>query len=356
MMKEMILPRVAIGIDALDGLEEQIRIYGRKVALIHGKKAYEASSDLVLDALKNVTVSENIWYGENVTQTAISRLTQSKGVQEADVLIALGGGKCIDTVKMVGEICHKPVISIATIASTCAAVTKISILYNEDGSFKEVYHLKAAPVYTFIPTGIIANAPDRYFWAGMGDAMAKHVESIFSARNDQPDFSSLYGLTVSSLCFDPILKCGKQALDDCKAHRVSDAFETVCMSIIVATGSVSLSVNPAYNSALAHALFYGLTCREVVEKNHLHGEIVSYGTLVQLMMDEQYDTLKTLYAFHQSIGLPTKLKDLELDINEPLEDVLHLTEINSELEYVPYPVKRDMIYTAMEKLEKYNGE
>ena len=41
-----------------------------------------------------------------------------------------------------------------------------------------------------------------------------------------------------------------------------------------------------YNGGIAHALFYGLTKRKHIEKGHLHGEVVSYGTLVNLMVDK----------------------------------------------------------------------
>ena len=35
------------------------------------------------------------------------------------------------------------------------------------------------PVHTFIDTAIIAEAPDKYLWAGIGDALSKEVESTF---------------------------------------------------------------------------------------------------------------------------------------------------------------------------------
>ena len=61
----------------------------------------------------------------------------------------------------------------------------------------------------------------------------------------------------------PILEKGEKAYDDVKAHVVSKEVDDVIKSIIIATGSVSLSVNPDYNSALAHALYYGLTAEKV---------------------------------------------------------------------------------------------
>ena len=116
-----------------------------------------------------------------------------------------------------------------------------------------------------------------------------------------------------------------------------------------------LLVHPDYNSALAHALFYGLTVREHIEKNHLHGEVVSYGTLVQLMMDGQQEMLQKAYAFHRQIGLPVCLADLELSKDDPLSDVLEMAEKNQELNHVPYPVTQALIRKAIDDLENYAG-
>ena len=160
-------------------------------------------------------------------------------------------------------------------------------------------------------------------------------------------------MTISKLCYEPILEKGEKAYDDVKAHVVSKEVDDVIKSIIIATGSVSLSVNPDYNSALAHALYYGLTVREWMERKHLHGEIVSYGTLVQLLLDEQYEELRRVYDFNKKVGLPVCLKDLDLTKEDPLDDVLDATIVNQELDHIPYPITKDMVRDAIAKLEDY---
>jgi glycerol dehydrogenase len=92
-----------------------------------------------------------------------------------------------------------------------------------------------------------------------------------------------------------------------------------------------------------------------MEQKHLHGEIVSYGTLVNLAMDKQYDELKRVYDFNVSIGLPTKLKDLDLDREDPLDDILAATVVNQELTHVPYPVTKELVREAIDYLEDYYG-
>lgn len=353
-MNSTFLPRFTMGIGACQSIKNFIN-ENSKVAILYGNKAYQAAKSYVDEAINeaklDVVVLEN--YGKEATYESVERILNLKHIHEVEALIAVGGGKCIDTVKYVGHVLNLPVYTIPTIASTCAAVTKISIMYHADGSFKDIPKLHQPPVHCFIEPRIIAHAPIQYLWAGIGDTMAKHVESVFSAKNDELDYASELGIKIGENCYYPMLRDGAQALEDAKEHRITTQLERVIQNILITTGSVSLSVDPAYNSALAHALFYGLTVREHIEKNHLHGEVVSYGTLVQLMMDKQESMLEKTFQFHQQIGLPTCLADLELDIHDDLSDILEKAEANSELEHVPYPVTKELILKAIKDLEIY---
>lgn len=357
-MESLYLPRFTCGQDAYDNFDVILNEYGNKCALIYGEKAYKASKDALLSALDkaHIEVTSQQLYGHNATFENVDRLCEIDGVKAADYILAIGGGKCIDTVKCVGEKIGKPVFSCPTIGSNCAPVTKISIMYYETGEFREIVQLKQPPVHCFINTNVVVNAPEEYYWAGIGDTMAKHIESLFSARGDILPYSAELGVKAGELCYYDVIKNGIKAYKDACAHKTSFEFEKVLLDIIISTGVVSVSVGVDYNSALAHALYYGLTVRNDVAEKHLHGEIVSYGTLVQLMMDKQDEMLKKTWLFNKELNLPTKLKDLGLDVNEDLSDILHVTEINQELIHVPYPVKAPLILESIKKLETYNGE
>lgn len=272
------------------------------------------------------------------------------------MLLAVGGGKCLDTVKLAADHLGKPVFTVPTIASNCAPITKISIMYHEDGSFCDIPRLHHVPAHCFIDPRIILAAPIKYFRAGIGDAMAKNVESEWSAKAGEPlDYGSELGITAGKLCFYPFLKEGKKALKDAEAGVVTEELEDCILNVAISPGIVSVSVHPYYNGGIAHALFYGLTCRKHIEKHHLHGEVVSYGTLVNLMVDQNMEKLKLAYDFNKEVGLPTCLADLELEKDDPLEDVLRITMENQELTHTPYPVDAKMIHEAILKLEDYRG-
>ena len=350
------LTQFTIGEDAFDAFSVEMGRYGNKVVIVHGERAWNASKEYVLPALEKagLTVTGEILYGHEATYANTQKIAESPEVIDADMVIAVGGGKCIDTVKLAADYVGKPVFTIPSIASNCAPVTKISIMYNENGSFKDIPKLKQVPAHCFINPRIILAAPVRYLWAGIGDAMAKHVESSWSAKAGEAlSFGSDLGITSGRMCFYPMLRDAVKAMEDAKQGTVSEELQNTLLNIIVSPGIVSVSVHPNYNGGVAHALFYGLTSRKHIEKNHLHGEVVSYGTLVNLILDQDWERLEQAYKLNQSIQLPVCLADLELEQDDPLEDVLEVTMANQELSHTPYPVTKESIRQAIRDLEHY---
>ena len=351
------LPQFTMGEDAFETFPERIG-RGKRAAVICGERAWAASKDYVLPSLERaeIILTGAVVYGKDATVENVKRLEREPAVREADVLLAVGGGKCIDTVKAAGDRLRKPVYTIPSIASNCAPITQISILYHEDGSFREILRLKNVPVHCFINPKLALAAPVRYLWAGIGDAMAKHVESAWSAKAGEPlDYGSALGIKAGSMCFYPMLEMAEKAIEDAKKGVVSRELEETILNIVISPGIVSVSAHPDYNGGIAHALFYGMTSRQCIEERHLHGEVVAYGMLVNLMVDQDWEKLSKAWWLSKAIKLPTCLGDLELEPSDPLEDVLKMTMENQELKHTPYPVTKEMIREAITALETYQA-
>ena len=153
---------------------------------------------------------------------------QDRGKIKTPFMLAFSvGGKAIDTCKVLAHSTNRPFFTFPTIASTCASCTSLGIVYHPDGSLREYSFSKIPLNHIFINTQIIAEAPDIYLWAGMGDTMAKHYECTISSRNDIPAHSEAMGIALSSMCAVPIMRWGEKALADCKANQVSDELTEV---------------------------------------------------------------------------------------------------------------------------------
>lgn len=352
-MRKTLFPGYSVGPDAYEDVQSVCKQYGKKVAVVGGKRALEAAQDKILKELEkaDMEVVGVFWYGGEASVENIEMLTPK--VQGADMIFAVGGGKAIDTGKVLAHNLELPFFTFPTIASTCASCTSIAALYHPDGSLREYSFSKIPPNHIFIDTEVIANAPAVYFWAGMGDTMAKHYESTISSRNDNPEFTDAMGVTLSPMCAKPLLLYGEKALEDCKNHVVSKEFTEVVLSIIVATGFVSNFVQVGYTSGLAHAVYNGFTVLPTMKvHHHLHGEIVAYGVLVMLTVDKQYETRDKLFDFCKKVGFPTCIKDLDVKEEElPVAAQKALQGI--DLKVYPYEVSAKMIVDGILELEEY---
>ena len=199
---------------------------------------------------------------------------------------------------------------------------------------------------------MIANAPDRYLQAGMGDTIGKFFECHFSARGDKLEHSSALGREISNMCYEPLLEYGEQALIDCKNNMVSVALEQAVLANIVSTGLVSLLVIDDYNCAIAHSVYYGLVLLPEFEEKWLHGNVVAYGVLVQLAVDNDLNEAKKLKEFLKRLDIPTTLAEMAVPVErEYLKAVLTETVTGPDMEHIPYEVTEDMIFDAMKQVE-----
>lgn len=128
-----------VGEDCFTELPTALAEYGaKKVAIIGGKRALAAALPGIEAALEgtDVEVLETRVYGTNSTRANIAKVVNSPACQEADVLIACGGGKALDTVKTAAIELKKIVFTVPTICSNCSAATAIAVVYNDDGSLE----------------------------------------------------------------------------------------------------------------------------------------------------------------------------------------------------------------------------
>ena len=351
-MEKTLFPGYTIGPDAYDDIAAVCPAYGKKAAVIGGKHALAAAGDAIVKAARDagIEVIGPLWYGGEASRENMEMLRPQ--VADADMIFAVGGGKAIDTCKVLAHETNRPFFTFPTIASTCASCTSLGIVYHPDGSLREYSFSKIPPDHIFIDTEIIANAPVRYLWAGMGDTMAKHYECTISCRNDVPAHSDAMGIALSSMCAEPIVRWGEQAMADCEAHRVTPELTEIIEAIIISTGFVSNFVQVDYTTGMAHAMYNGFTVLPSTEENHhLHGEVVSYGILVMLTVDKQYAERDKLMAFSKSIGLPTRLADIHAR-PEDLKAVTDKALAGIDVRVWPYPVDRQMLIDGVMELEQ----
>ena len=343
-----------IGADAYQNVKEVCERYGTKALLIGGKLALEAGKEKLEAALagSSLSIIDTMLFGTDCTYAKMDELAVHAKACGADMIFGMGGGKALDTAKGTAEKAGLPVFTFPTIASTCAATTALSVVYREDGNFDSFYFYDKPARHSFIDTEIIANAPERYLRAGIGDTLGKYFECHFAARGDRLEHSSALGREISNMCYLPLREYAEDALKECREKKAGTALEQAVLANIVSTGLVSLLVLDQYNCAIAHSVYYGLVLLPGFEEENLHGDVVAYGVLVQLMIDGEDKQAREMKTFLEKLGIRTTLKQMgALTDREALKEVLTETVTGPDMEHIPYKVTEDMIYDAMCKVE-----
>ncbi len=355
-MNQCYFPDYTIGTDAYENIYNVCSSLGKRALIVGGETALSVSVDKLKANMMDFDIVDVVVYGKECYKERITELYEAYKDSKIDFVVGVGGGKAIDTSKCLADLLGVKVVTVPTIASTCAASSALAVVYTKEHAFQGFWYFTSPAYHCFIDTEIISNAPLKYFRAGIGDTLAKYYEVEFSARGKKKTFNDEMALSISRMCNEPLLLRAYDAYLDCKSNKVTDKFEQVALIILVSTGMVSMLINPEFNGALAHALFYGLTEIPGFEEKFLHGDVVGFCTTVQLLLDGKEEEAKKISGIISKMGVETTLSARGVDVSyKSLEKVFESAINDPDMKVIPYEITKEMIYAAVEKSEELFG-
>jgi len=301
--------------------------------------------------------SSFVLFGGECSEGEVVRLEEIARGRNTDLVIGTGGGKALDTARLLANGLKVPLVTIPTSAATCSAASSVAVIY-EKGVRKTTVNSKAADL-VLADSSVLSRAPSRLLAAGMGDALAKWYEGkpIYDLSTDH-DLATTTAMALSTQTRELILARGCEAKRDVGEGRNSAAVEKILEANILITGIISGLGGFKLRVALAHAFLFGMTVLPQMHRN-LHGETVSYGILVQLCMERNEKELAILLPFFGSIGLPLTAKELGMDnAEDPLfwEGLRRTCAPGSPVHLLPFPVDEQKIYRAMLEADERAGK
>jgi glycerol dehydrogenase-like iron-containing ADH family enzyme len=342
--------RVVRGRHALTDAIEYIMQLGQRPLIVGGDRSLELSQLQVLSDRPELEI-DRVNYTPDCCESSLDRLQTAAMTHQADLIIGIGGGKCLDTAKLLAHRCRLPVVTIPTSGATCAAWTALSNIYSESGAFLYDVSLDRCPDLLVLDYSIVATAPQRMLVAGIGDAIAKWYEASVSSGHSAQTLL-IAAVQQARVLRDILFQKSASALE----HPGGEEWQEVVDATVLLAGVIGGLGGAQCRTVAAHAVHNGLT--HLPSSHHaLHGEKVAYGILVQLRLQEmlQGDRLaatarQQLLDFYTSIGLPKTLADLGLN-DITIAQLHHAATLackpDSDLHRLPFTVTPEQLVAAM---------
>ncbi|MHA8262687.1 glycerol dehydrogenase [Lactobacillaceae bacterium Melli_B3] len=288
----------------------------------------------------------------------INRVADIAKQHGSQVVIGLGGGKTVDTAKAIGDKLKIKVAIMPTMASTDAPTSRLSVIYQDDGTFSNYLFYGKNPDLVLVDTRVVANAPVRTLISGIGDALATNVEAQAVAQGGGTNMlganQTLAGNAIAQMCEDTLFKYGNEAV-----LSSAENLDTKALDRIVEANTLMSGLGfESGGLAAAHAIYNGMTVLKNDSESMTHGEKVAFGLLTQLYLaGADKETFERYLAFEVSIGLPTTFEDLKMP-NVTDEELLAVAKAanseNDTMSEMPFKVEPDDIVQAMKGVDAYS--
>ncbi len=268
-----------------------------------------------------------------------------------NVVLGVGGGKVLDTVKLVADRADLPRIIVPTSASSDAPAADWAAVYDTKGVFLGATATNRSTELVLVDSAIIAKAPARLFASGIADALVTWYEAMANERSLTPNnigrgyTRSLAGMAIARESHDILLRDGIAAYEAVKAKLLTPAVENVIEANILLSGLGFMNAG----CACAHGVHNGISALEAGDV-YLHGEKVAFGLVCQLVLENApREELFSVMAYLDALDLPVTMEQFEIECTEENLDVIVDYMMNKSLliHREPVPVTADMVRSVI---------
>jgi len=299
---------VEVGEGVLDKVEVFVsKLEAERVVLLCGKTSYSLAGRFVEEKIP-VLESHTLTNPQQEVRKLIARLSYG----DADCIVAVGGGRIIDSGKILASELNVPLVTVPTTASHDGMASPVASFRNG-----EVFSVFTKPPSAVIAdTSVISGCPPRLIRAGFGDLIS-NITAVKDWKLAKEIDPTNYSEIAASIAAMP----AEMALE--KLPGLNELVRGLIMSGVAM--SIAGSSRPA--SGAEHKFSHSLDMLGI--GNALHGEQVGIGTIIMEYFHERAyggDWAKVKEAM-EKFGCVVRLRDVGISKEDAVRALMNAKKI-----------------------------
>ena len=301
----------------------------KKVSLISGNNVQNVLKDRIEKSLKTNKI-QFVWHtAKNNQIKSLNQIQKDVKKDKSDLLAGIGGGRSVDTAKMVSFNLSKPFVSLPTAASHDGMASPfVSIKSDKPHSV-----VASAPMGVFVDIDVIKKAPKKLLASGCGDLIA-NIIAVKDWQLGHKKKNEYYGRYAADLA----LMSAKIVMENSTEFAKNGLEARVIVEGLISAGVASCIAGSSRPCSGAEHLF-SHALDKIVPDIGLHGEKCGIGSIMMAKLHGQ--DWKKIAKTLKDVGAPTKAKQIGL---EP-ENVIEALTIAQKLRPERYTILKEVKMT-----------
>ena len=290
----------------------------KRISLISGTNVTKIIQKKIEGSLKSNKI-KFVWHmSGNNTITAINTIQKDVKKDQSDLIVGIGGGRSVDTAKMIAYNLDKPFVSVPTAASHDGMASPfVSIVGDKPHSI-----VASAPLGVFVDIDIIRKAPAKLLASGCGDLIA-NIIAVKDWQLGHEKTGEYYGRYSADLA----LMSAKIVMENSSYYAKNGLDIRVIVEALISAGVASCIAGSSRPCSGAEHLF-SHALDKIAPGRGLHGEKCGIGSIMMAKLQGQ--DWKKIVKTLKDVGAPVSAKQVGLKSDEIITALMIAQELRPE--------------------------
>lgn len=290
----------------------------KKVSLISGSHVKKILKEKIEKSLKSKKI-QFVWHLSKDNQiSSLNKIEKDVKKDHSDIVAGIGGGRSVDTAKMVSFNLDIPFVSVPTAASHDGMASPfVSVKTDKPHSI-----VASTPLGVFVDIDIIKKAPTRLLSSGCGDLIA-NIIAVKDWQLGHEKTGEYYGRYSADLA----LMSANIVMENSSKYAKNGLDARVIVEALISAGVASCIAGSSRPCSGAEHLF-SHALDKIAPGKGLHGEKCGLGSIMisKLQGQDWKKITKTL----KDLGAPTTARQIGLKEEQIIDALIIAQELRPE--------------------------